>query len=437
MLIPLVFICDVTLASSFSGGDGSIEYPYLISSTNDLIDLSSDVNAGNSYDGFYFLLTSDLDFNPGITFTTNGAPNGSNPNSWIPIGATSSRMFSGTFIGNNHFIVGLYVSDTNADYVGVFGHLGDAFIEGLGVSNSYLKGWSQVGGIAGEAWGTISNCYNRGFVVGRYYVGGIVGLSRGVNIINCFNHGTITGDGNIADIGGIVGVNNGQVINCYNAGDVHCTGSIAVIGGITAGNNGPVMNCYNVGPISGGHIRGGVVGEDDSTVTNCYWLLGTAPTGVNGGGTECYSFTGNDTTWTLSHNVTIGTSTTNDLLSALNLWVSVYTNKGARRWMTDYNNRNSGFPVYESTQYVYVDGITFVGASENSTILLAHFTNDISLSPSVILSALRMNDERTGWEWTNEFPQLLETNGGWLITFTNIPPVPFRLLSIGAPGTIK
>ena len=53
LLIPLIItlllmISNNTFAQTFSGGDGSADTPYLISSSQDLMDLSSYVNGNNT-----------------------------------------------------------------------------------------------------------------------------------------------------------------------------------------------------------------------------------------------------------------------------------------------------------------------------------------------------------------------------------------------------
>ncbi len=70
-------------------------------------------------------------------------------------------------------------------------------------------------------------------------------------------------------VGGVVGDNEGTVTNCYNKGTV--SGSTCV-GGVVGSGNGTVTNCYNEGMVSGtGEKVGGVVGDIRiGTVTNCY-----------------------------------------------------------------------------------------------------------------------------------------------------------------------
>ena len=71
-------------------------------------------------------------------------------------------------------------------------------------------------------------------------------------------------------IGGVVGENNGTVENCYNTGNV--VGN-KWVGGVCGYNDGTNNNCYNTGKVTGTSDVGGVCGQNDGgTLTNCYYL---------------------------------------------------------------------------------------------------------------------------------------------------------------------
>ena len=81
----------------------------------------------------------------------------------------------------------------------------------------------NIGGIVGENFGTVEECYNlaniltpSGYV--RYSKGGIVGSNKGT-IKRCYNLGTVTGTANWS-LGGIAGSNGGIIEFSYNAGKV-------------------------------------------------------------------------------------------------------------------------------------------------------------------------------------------------------------------------
>ena len=135
-----------------------------------------------------------------------------------------------------------------------------------------------VGGIVGyNSSGTVTNCAFSGTVTGTDdYVGGVVGVNSG-NVINCTNTGSVKGSGD--RVGGVVGYNSGPVKNCYNTGTVTGpdSGTGNWVGGVVGLNSGIVENCYNTGSVSGNSYVGGVVGDNSSivegnssNVENCY-----------------------------------------------------------------------------------------------------------------------------------------------------------------------
>jgi hypothetical protein len=75
---------------------------------------------------------------------------------WTPIGA-NYNTFSGTFTGNSHTISGLTINEPAQSGVGLFGLMLGS-VSDLYLSNVNITGYQNVGGIAGEVWGSISHC---------------------------------------------------------------------------------------------------------------------------------------------------------------------------------------------------------------------------------------------------------------------------------------
>ena len=261
--------------------------------------------------------TEDGGFTASAEITVCYAP----ANTWTAIG-TMNNEFCGVFNGDGYAVRGIYIN-TQESYQGLFGNSGgDSIIANLGVAESYIYGDMEVGGVVGRndtgyngveySGGTVTNCYNTGSVTGEGHVGGVVGFNVGT-VINCYNTGSVTGEGHV---GGVVGSNGveysgGTVTNCYNTGSV--TGKDTV-GGVVGFNVGTVINWYNTGSVTGeGHVGGvageswvgGVVGKNRGTVTDCCnagSITGEEDVGgvvgCNEGGTvtDCYnegSITGN------------------------------------------------------------------------------------------------------------------------------------------------
>ncbi len=106
--------------AAYSGGDGTSDTPYLISTQEDLIQLAVNINSGTiDSAGQYYTLTQNTDLQGGV---------------WTPIGITDLTAFKGNFDFNNKEIYNYTVNSavsistsspgiTNAtsDYGGLFG----------------------------------------------------------------------------------------------------------------------------------------------------------------------------------------------------------------------------------------------------------------------------------------------------------------------------
>lgn len=272
-----------------------------ISTAEQLAGLAELVNNGNDFSGKTILLTADIVLNDTSDWENweNSAPN----NTWTPIG-NSSNKFSDTFDGQGHTVSGVYINSENK-YQGLFGY-NEGTIKNIGVTESYIKGEYSVGGVCGlnnTLRGTISNCYNTGTISGNLEVGGVCGWKTG-SISNCYNTGTINGDSYVGgvcgynysgtisnsyntgtisgyeEVGGLCGYNNGTISNCYNTETI--SGHEGV-GGLCGENYSTISNCYNSGIVSGDWVVGSVCGDNwDGTISNCYYLQGTATGGING-----------------------------------------------------------------------------------------------------------------------------------------------------------
>lgn len=171
-------------------------------------------------------------------------------NTWVPIGLDNdTHSFQGTFDGQGYTITLTVTRDYGV--LGVFGYVGSSgVIKNLKVAGSIANTetgsttYTYTGGIAGNNYGTIQQCANLANITGRYDVGGIAGENRGT-ITNCYNQGYIGGTGSETTskfLGGIVGDNQspGTITYCYAKCDIEDEGTK---GGIVANNNGTVSNC--------------------------------------------------------------------------------------------------------------------------------------------------------------------------------------------------
>ena len=295
--------------------EGTSADPYQLDSAGDLLGLSDEVNAGNSFTGKYIVLTDDIDYNVGWVAAMNettGALQGNAPkNQWIPIGDGTNK-FLGTFDGQGNTIRGIYV-DIEGQHAGFFGYLGDGGVgeaKNFQLVNSYIKGVDErVGGLAGVVAGKATNVYVDAYVIGDdKEIGGIAGRMQGGNtktIDTCWFDGFVgrfSTATNTSYIGGIVGVTAGgtnKIVNCLNTGTVYnaytttnanqSNATAGIVGGHTSTGATTIDKCLNLGTItSPNHVftgsnaakshRGmgpiiGYVNKDGSTVnlTNCVW----------------------------------------------------------------------------------------------------------------------------------------------------------------------
>ena len=202
---------------------------------------------------------------------------------WTPIGTSFGNSYTGTFDGGGHSITGLTVT-TNDQFVGLFGYLYRAstvknvVMEGVQITSNPSSGFA--GGVAGFSDGTIENCSVSGSVSGTVYVGGVVGAQWNGSITGCSSSATVKGT---VYVGGVAGQTNGgaTLTACYATGNViiEIDPVKNISGGGLVGMNGGngLFACYATGNVtSTGSSTGkvhifGLLGDNYTTVTACYW----------------------------------------------------------------------------------------------------------------------------------------------------------------------
>ena len=285
-------------------------------------------------------LTADIVLNDGTFAEdgsyTPGPSSAATPTEWTFIGCDYEPAYSGTFDGAGHTVQGVYCNDQIKGRAGLFGYVSGATIKNVKVTG-YIKTDGFAGGIAAYIRNgtSITGCVNAATVIAADSArvspsaGGIVGcseLDQQNQITNCINTGTvkvITLKNDYPSAGGILGqaVNSTLISNCSNFGTVsgsqfeNATATNSYVGGI-AGRivSTTVSDCYNVGVVTdtanpepqiGGIVGildgsaslvnnynvgsvtatsttaklGGVAGSVsryNATITNCYYLTGTA-----------------------------------------------------------------------------------------------------------------------------------------------------------------
>jgi hypothetical protein len=137
------------------------------------------------------------------------------------------------------------------------------------------------GGLAGDTYGDISNCWSAGNVSGDYDVGGLVGqCRRPAKISHCHAKADVTGQ---TCVGGLVGVCSKMcsITDCFAAGSVT---AMRQAGGLVGGLEGDVSRCYSAGAVSAvSDSVGGLVGLNGGMIS-ASWAGGNVLGGDTVGG---------------------------------------------------------------------------------------------------------------------------------------------------------
>lgn len=234
-----------------------------ISSAEELIAFQKSVNdleEGFDYSGSTIYLANDINLED---------------IDWIPIG-TEGRPFRGTFDGKGHWIHNLTVKVEGGLHAGLFGVIGEnGVVRQVGISSGtvgiiskptlYPNSECYSGSIAGQNYGTISQCANLATIYGNQInvnVGGIVGMIASIENTEIY----------------------GVVEDCYNLGRLYTSKNYEqnnYLGGI-AGNcdDGIISRVYVNASIEKGALSrvGGIVAVQtfDSDVSNAYYSEGNA-----------------------------------------------------------------------------------------------------------------------------------------------------------------
>ena len=233
----------------YSGGNGTEDDPWQISSVKDLQTLANTINNGDAakfdanctdtgdgipgnYHGYYFKQTVDLNL--------------SRIENWDPIGYSGSFYFAGNYDGGGYTITGAKstgkVDERNEDdtefygcaTAGIFGWVAFGSVENLHVENANFvatgqNNYSYVGGIAAVAFAaSIENCTVKNSALeskrdnNNNCAGGVAGYSTGATFKNCASisnniQSMAYGGGFVGESDDDYGVGNSTYTNCYTA----------------------------------------------------------------------------------------------------------------------------------------------------------------------------------------------------------------------------
>jgi hypothetical protein len=167
-----------------------------------------------------------------------------------------------TFNGQGHTISGLSINLPDTDNIGLFSDASStSLLENISLTNESVIGRNFVGGLVGyDNGGTVQTSGSTGTISGFQEIGGLVGFNNGGLVQTCYSTDTVSGDTEGNTVGGLVGGNFGLVETSYAAGAVSGNGDADFIGGLVGYNEGSVEASYATGAVNGYFYVGGLVG---------------------------------------------------------------------------------------------------------------------------------------------------------------------------------
>ncbi|MDY3904232.1 MAG: hypothetical protein SO007_03490, partial [Candidatus Enteromonas sp.] len=231
------------VATSYHGGTGTESDPYQIFSPKEFVYFLNQIRNGETYEGIYFKLTSNINLGGFAIDSTS---------------LTEETAFKGILNGVSHRVFNFTIKSTDNTYNGFFGYMGGT-IKNIGFKTSMNITSTQTsdvytGLIIGNLSGTLENVYASGSLTKTSfktsYIGGMVGYSTG-SIINSYSNVNITSTSTNLKCyaGGLVGYNDGSIAGSFACGNVSAKGYAEVYSfasGLVAmeGSNSNVTNCY-------------------------------------------------------------------------------------------------------------------------------------------------------------------------------------------------
>lgn len=220
--------------------------------TNNTFAAKDDAAFEGHFNGRGFTIKGELDGGAKqiVALFTRLAPKGIIENLTVNVTGTS------TYTGANGHLSGLVGFSITGDG----GYIKNCVAKGT-LTQSGATG-TRVGGIVGYGRCDITDCSNYATITAvSNRVAGISGAGGNTNrITGCANFGNITVDCAGAQVGGIIGQQNGQTISgCRNTGNITATANAATfVGGITGqgqgtsaiGGDTPAAGCSNSGQIT-------------------------------------------------------------------------------------------------------------------------------------------------------------------------------------------
>ena len=194
LLMTLLSSATAWADSTFGGGDGTANNPYIISTADHWNQLSTDVAAGKTYSGKYFQMDDDINVGNKMVGYSNGK---------------SYYTFNGIFDGNGHTLT--VALSSNDDWCAPFAFTYGATIKNLATAGTISTGGRYAGGVVGRngtANLTLTNVKSSVEITSTYngeaIHGGLVGYTINATLTGCAFDGKLIGSSS-KKCGGLVG----------------------------------------------------------------------------------------------------------------------------------------------------------------------------------------------------------------------------------------
>lgn len=450
-------------------GLGTDENPYKLTNRTDFDVLRRQVNTiHNTFANKKFIIKpysgSEISFTPSAATKAQQA--------FTPIGNSETYSFKGSIDGQGNTLDNIYIRGSANEFgycSALFGYVVDASFENIKLTDVDISSTKEfVGGLIGAGFNriTVSNCEVSGTIVGKAYVGGLIGAeARGSDnnqiftIDRCTNNASVTsnlaasigsGDSttNKLGVGGIIGlganafasitithcVNNGKIktVENHEQSEGHIaygTGGIVGYADPNGGEKLTIENCTNKGYIHGAAAVGGIIGfAVNGTIKRCknlsqvYSSKGGSPQGIKGG--LVGGIVGYADMITASNCYNSGTvgylkSTDSETTDMKNLSASNRNTNGGH-WSGNVNGGIAGFADDTTFAYCYNSGFVY-GYTQVGGIV-GYAMNSSSLSYCYVDGAVNFDDTGRGsyGAFVGETNSTVNITGSWkLINFRN------------------
>ena len=251
-------------------------------------------------------LTFDTNGDGSVTIADSGGLYWNGGAGWTPLGDARRYTYTGQFQGRGKTISHLFINNSAALYVGLFGAVGQGGnVTGLGMEQVSIASSrpAVAGGIVGSNAGSITASYATGAITvnaggatnGNTLAGGLVGhnaLSGAAQASFAEVAVAASHSRTAAIAGGLTGQNDGRIQASYATGAVSATGvsRFTKAGGLAGNNGGTITASYARGRVTAsgsGTVAGGLVGGvlRSGTATASYWDTTTSGQTASAGGT--------------------------------------------------------------------------------------------------------------------------------------------------------